>query len=90
MNRIFIVEDEVHAAWLGEYPSFAAALADLKDRSAKPWDSKENVAPCSSWKTCERQYLIIEYDNTHQPWTEIARTPIFTISQQGIVWDYQI
>jgi len=84
---MFIIEDEIHAEWCGEFDSFSEAFTELQARSEIPWDQKSNVCPCTSWITCERVYSIVEFDSTTEPWREITRTPVLTISAKCAIWD---
>ncbi|MCP5062009.1 MAG: hypothetical protein GY936_06040 [Ignavibacteriae bacterium] len=83
---IFVIEDEAHSELCGEFPNYKSALAELKKRAQIPWGEKPNVCPCTNWKTCGRNYEIIEYDNTKKPWDEKARTQVLEVSSRGIVW----
>lgn len=86
-NEMFIIEDEIHAELCGEFESFSEAFTELQARSRIPWDQKPNVCPCTSWKTCEREYSIVEYYSSSEPWREISRTPVLTISAKGTIWN---
>lgn len=46
----------------------------------------ENRAPCTSWPTCRRDYAIVEYDNSKQPWQELSRRSVLTIEQGRAIW----
>lgn len=84
---IFIIEDESHAeVQKGEYPTFQAAIAELKRRVSIPWDQSPNRCPCLSWQTCSRNYEIVEYDTAGKPWKEVSRQPVLHISTQGAKW----
>jgi hypothetical protein len=83
----FVIEDEMHAEWCGQFETFAKAVAELKARSLVAWDLPPNVCPCTSWRTCGRDYSIVEYDTATRPWKELRRTPIFGISSGGIRWE---
>ena len=80
----FIIEDEIHCETQGEFDSFADALNELQSRAALPWDAEPNRAPCQSWRTCGREYEIIEYDRTAQ--RDIRRIPALRISASGVTW----
>ena len=84
---MFVIEDEIHAELCGEFTTFNDTLMELRFRSTIPWDSKPNVCPCTSWKTCSRDYIIVEYDNSQLPWKEIKRTPVLEVSAKGPIWD---
>jgi hypothetical protein len=84
------IEDEIHAELQGEYASVEEAMAELKRRALIPWDHPPNCAPCTSWKTCGREYLLIEYDDTQTPWKELRRMAMLEISAAGVVWRAQM
>lgn len=84
---MFVIEDEVHAEWCGQFKSFEEALAEIEARSRIAWDSKPNVCPCTSWRTCSREYAILEFDASREPWTEVSRTPVLTVSSKGVRWE---
>ena len=83
---MFVIEDERHAEGQGEFATFEEAVAELQRRSILPWDEAPNVAPCMSWKTCGRNYEVIEYDTSSTPWREIQRHAVLEISASGTVW----
>lgn len=82
-----MVEDEFHAEWCGEFLTRAEALAELKTRSTLPWDLPPNVCPCTGWRTCGREYVIVEFNTESEPWTELSRTPVLSVSFNGAVWE---
>ena len=84
---MFIIDDDIHCELQdGEYNSFDEALHELKRRSLIPWDEYPNRCPCTSWKTCERNYSIIEYDPSSIPYKEIQKVFVLTISAKGVNW----
>jgi hypothetical protein len=83
---MFVIEDEIHAEQDDEYASFDEALAELRRRARVPWDQPPNQAPCTSWPTCEREYVIIEYDDSRQPWIELQRRFVLNVSSSGVKW----
>lgn len=86
MPNIFVVEDQVHAESLGEFPTLAEAWDELHRLSLIPWSDLPNVAPCQSWSTCGREYEIVEYETTTLPWTRIRCFAGLEVSAQGVVW----
>ena len=80
---MFVIEDETHAEHQGEFPTFQAAVEELKRRAGIPWDQKPNCAPCTSWATCGREYAIIEYDSDHR---EVERIGVLEVSASGVKW----
>jgi hypothetical protein len=83
---IFVIEDEFHAEWQGQFQSSDAALADLQARASVPWSEAPNRCPCTSWKTCGRDYVVIEFDDRVSPWEEIGRTPVLSVGATGAIW----
>jgi hypothetical protein len=83
----FIIEDESHCEFCGDFDSFEGAVAELRRRAELPWDSDENRAPCVQWRTCGRAYQVIEYDKEHKPWKQLNRTDVLlSVSADGAVW----
>ena len=83
---MFVIEDEIHAEQFGQFASFEEAFEKLKAISKIAWDVRPNVCPCQSWKTCGRQYAIIEYDESETPWKELSKLAILDISSSGVKW----
>ena len=84
---MFKIEDEWHAELQeGDYPSLAAAAAELRRLADIPWDQSPNVAPCTSWRTCGRRYEVVEYDTSADPWRQIQRLVVLEIDSRGIRW----
>ena len=83
----FVVTDESHAEHCAVYSSFEAALAELKRRSAIPWDQEPNRCPCTSWETCDRDYHILEYDDSVTPNRVVFRVAVLNMSANGVVWN---
>ena len=82
----FVIEDESHAEWMGEFASEEEALTELRRRAQMPWDQPPNCAPCMSWRTCGRDYCVIEFDDTQRPWKELKRTLVLEVSASGVKW----
>jgi hypothetical protein len=83
---MFVIEDEIHAEHHGQFSSFDEALAELRRRATIPWHEPPNMAPCMSWRTCERAYLILEFDDSSTPWKELRRVPVLNVSASGVKW----
>jgi hypothetical protein len=83
---MFVIEDELHAEHNGQFASFEQAIAELRRRATIPWDKAPNTAPCMSWKTCGRAYVVIEFDDSRLPWKELRRVPLFEVSASGVKW----
>ena len=88
-QTVFLVEDEFHAEPQGEFDSLESALAELRRRAEMPWDAAPNRAPCGSWRTCGRQYVVIEFDTTQSPRQEKQRLHVFDISAEGVKWAWR-
>ena len=83
---MFIIEDERHAEWVGEYGTRKEAVAELRRLSEVPWDQAPNQPPCTSWETCGRFYELVEFDATSTPWSELERQPALNVSKAGAEW----
>ena len=83
---MFIIEDERHAEHDGRFATFEQALVELRRRAAIPWNEEPNVAPCTGWQTCGRDYAIVEFDDSKMPWKEIRRVPALQLSDAGARW----
>ena len=84
---MFVIEDDFHAETLkGRYETFQDALSELTRIAEIPWDEAPNVAPCQSWKTCGRRYMVIEYDDEYSPWKQLTCKSVLEVSADGVVW----
>jgi hypothetical protein len=83
---MFVIEDHIHCDWIGEYPDRAAAVAALRHLAETPWDEPPNRAPCMSWRTCGREYALVEYDTTTTPWSVLQTIPALDISPEETCW----
>jgi len=83
---MFVIEDERHAEHHGEFPTLHDAIVELRRRVSIPWDQAPNVAPCMSWETCGREYVVIEYDDSSLTWKELQRVRVVEISALGVRW----
>lgn len=83
---MFVIEDQFHAEPIGRFASRNEALAELRRLAETPWDQAPNVAPCGSWRTCGREYELIEYDVAVSPWRELSRTEALNVSAAGFEW----
>ena len=83
---MYVIEDETHAEVIGEFVSFEAVTNELQCLAALPWNQPPNLAPCTSWATCGRNYEVIEYDATQQLWRELRRVSALSVSAAGAAW----
>ena len=83
---VFIIEDDIHADWIGQYATLEEAVAELRRRAALPWGEFPNTAPCKSSRTCGRKYQILEYDPSTVPWTKLRCLPALDVSARGTIW----
>jgi len=84
---LFVIEDEAHAEWNGEFRTLGEALEELVRRSKVPWDQEPNRAPCQSWATCGRDYVVIEVDDQVKPWREVKRTSVLKVGPGVVSWN---
>jgi hypothetical protein len=83
---MFVVEDETHAEHQGRFATFDEALAELRRRAEIPWDQAPNAAPCTGWRSCGRDYAIVEFDDAQSPWKEVRRVQALSVSALGVAW----
>jgi hypothetical protein len=84
---MFTIEDELHdESREGEFPTFESAITELRRLAKLPWDRPPNLAPCASWKTCGRKYVVVEYESVTQPPKELSRTDLLEIGREGPRW----
>jgi hypothetical protein len=86
MSKTFVIEDQLHCEWVGQFAALEEAWIELERRSTVPWNERPNAAPCQSWRTCGRDYEIIEYETSSIPWREIQRYSGLEVSAEGVVW----
>lgn len=86
MSKMFVVEDEMHAEICGEFSSYEEALTEARRRAAISWNESPNRCPCTGWELCGRNYQIVEYDATDEPWTRLATTPVLRVSASETSW----
>jgi hypothetical protein len=83
---MFIVEDEIYSECGGEFITRKAAIVVLVALSKLSWNSPLNACQCMSWQTCGRDDALVEFNTAFNPWEELSRTLIFSISSKGICW----
>src|SRR5206468_3954612 len=86
LGSMFVIEDRIHAEWIGEYATRAEALSELRRLAELAWDHAPNSAPCMSSATCGREYELIHFDQTSSPWTERERLAALNISAAKTEW----
>ena len=84
---MFIIEDEAHSEYIAEVQTWEEAITELKRLSKIPWDKEPNQAPCISWKTCGREYIIIEFDGDGNSAKQLRRVSALGVSAESITWD---
>lgn len=85
-DMIFVIEDEAHGEPGAQFATKEAALVELRRLAKLPWDSPPNQAPCMSWETCGRCYMLVEYDERWSPWRQRASVPMLEGSKKGVNW----
>ncbi len=83
---VFVIEDEIHAEWMGEFASRDMALSELQRLAALPYGVPPNAAPCESSATCGRDYHIIEFETDGPDWKETRRDHVLSTSAKGVEW----
>jgi hypothetical protein len=83
---MFVIYDELHAEHVAEFATREAALAELRRLASLSWDQAPNMAPCTSWQTCGRQYELVEFDDTSTPWRTLSHIPALDVSRAEVKW----
>lgn len=84
---MFVIEDDLHGELQdGQFATRQDAISELKRRAKIPWDQAPNKAPCQSWRTCGRNYAVIEYDDSCSPWKELSRIYVLKVFATGVMW----
>lgn len=83
---MFVIEDEWHCEWVGEYGSREEAYAELRRLEKLPWNEAPNLCPCMSWRTCGWRYHIVEFDTSSEPWRSLSDEPVLEVSAQQTRW----
>lgn len=87
---IFEIEDDVHAEGFGQFDTYEQAFERLKEIAEQPWDKEPYKPPCSGWEDCDREYHIVEWDNTEPEWKEISRKFLLYVSANSKQWKDEI
>lgn len=85
-DRLVYIEDDIHCEKERPFGTFADALAELRRRAVIAWDSPPNQAPCTSWRSCGREYFVLEYDERAEPPRVLRKAHILDVSANGVVW----
>lgn len=83
---MFLIEDEWHAEWIGEFSSREEADAELARLAKLPWDEAPNACPCASWRTCGRRYHLIQFETSFEPWRVLNDEARLEVSAKGTEW----
>ena len=83
---MLVIEDSIHAEQAGRFQRFDEAVAELRRRAAIPWDEEPNRAPCTSWRSCGREYHVLAYDTSETPWKLLKDVGVLNVSATGIEW----
>ncbi|KAA3607145.1 MAG: hypothetical protein DWQ01_15695 [Planctomycetota bacterium] len=87
MSRRYFIEDEIHAEPISEHATLEAAIIELERLAGVPWDDEPNRAPCTSWRTCERNYEILEVETSPDSRKILRQIPALEVSAKGVVWN---
>jgi hypothetical protein len=84
---MWLIEDQLHGELQeGEFLTRHDAIAELTRRAELPYSEEPNRAPCVSWRTCERHYVLIERAEPCPPWTTLSRERALDKSAEGLRW----
>jgi hypothetical protein len=86
---MFIIEDDFHTEVIGkQFGIFDSALNELRRIADIPFGEAPNKPPCTSWQDCLREYHIVNYDDSQNPWILLANNKILEISKTEVKWFY--
>ncbi len=83
---MFVIEDEWHAEWIGEFDSREEAEVELRRLANLSWDELPNVCPCKSWRKCGRRYYVIHFETSSEPWRVLNDEARLEVSAKGTEW----
>ena len=83
---MFILLDKFHYERIGIYDSYEEALNKAIEISKIPWNIPPNKAPCTNWKKCGREYVIVERIKKNNKSLKVSEVDIFNISSNGVIW----
>ncbi len=83
---MIVIEDEIHGEQFGEFHALDDAVAELTRLATIRWDQEPNRAPCSSWRTCGREYCLVEFDTSQERWKLLQRVEALMMSAREIRW----
>jgi hypothetical protein len=75
---LFVVEDEFHAEPVGTFPNREEALSFVGRLRADP-QAQKYKAPCSSWRTCRREYSLAGVRGLHNALDALGPEALFAI-----------
>lgn len=78
-EKRFAIFDETHCEFISEFDHLQEAIEELQRLSKIPWDAPPNRAPCTSWRTCHRDYVI-------KDGIELRCIEVLDVSAKGIFW----
>ena len=81
-----VIEDSIHCERIDECESFEEPIARLQELAKLRWDEEPNLAPCTSWRHCGREYRVIEYDDLASPWRVVRDADVLKVSASNIEW----
>ena len=84
---MWIIEDELHGEPGAEFETRDEAIAELRRLATLAWDEPPNKAPCMSWRTCGRNFYLVECDcsNPHR-WRDLRRDAALNVSADKTEW----
>jgi hypothetical protein len=83
---MFTITDDVHLDGNWSSSTLDAALAELNRLAQTPWGEGPNRAPCRSWKTCAREWVVSERRSIFDGDVTWHRLAGLTMSDWGPQW----
>jgi hypothetical protein len=85
--RTFVVEDESHCESFARFDSMEAAVGEIRRLSKLPWDEEPNCCPCTSWRTCSREWFVAEYETVGDRTRHVRSTDVICeVGSAGVRW----
>jgi hypothetical protein len=87
MASHFLIEDVNHGEIHGSFADTDSAMTELRRRSALAWDDPPNRAPCGEWRTCGREFYLLEASGTGPEFRVLRNVSVLQIRAAGVRWN---
>ena len=83
---MFVIEDEFHAEWIGEFGTREETDTELRTLASMPWNEAPNLCPCANWRSCGRRYHVIQFETSTEPWRQLSNEAVLEVSAKATTW----